>query len=237
MITSEQIERWKRELKTWLLSGQTLLDRRRLRQMPSAKRVVVFLGDSRAKSWPVPPLPADAPPTIFFNRGIGFDMSARVLRRLDAHVTPLRPDIAVVQVGVNDLMDILLEPENGMATIVQCQANIERIVNHLHARKTHVILSTIFPVANITSPEDRSFWGLPAAGAVDPIAAAIVSVNGALRSLHNANVTLFDAHAVLRNERGFLDERYMADGLHLNATGYAVLNEHLTDLLHQRVVI
>ena len=237
MISAEQIEQWKRECKTLLLSGQTIFDRRRLQKTRQDARVMVFLGDSRAKSWPVPALPAEAPPTLFLNRGVGFDMSSQVRRRLNAHVVPLQPETVVVQVGVNDLRNILLEPENSMATIVQCQTNIERIVNQLHAHGIHVVLSTIFPVAQVSSPEDRSFWGLPADGVAEQIAAAIASVNGPLFSLHNADVTVFDTHAVLCNERGFLDEQYRVDGLHLNEAGYAALNHHLVDLLYQRVVI
>lgn len=237
MNTAEHIEWWKRELKTWLLSGQTLLDRRRLQPMRQNAQVVVFLGDSRARWWPAPALSADAPAALFLNRGIGFDMSSRVLQRLSAHVVPLRPDIVVLQVGVNDLRNILLEPENSMATIVQCQTNIERIVNQLHAHGIHVILSTIFPVARVSSPDDRSFWGLPADGVAEQIAAAIASVNEPLFSLHNAGITVFDTHAVLCNEHGFLGERYRVDGLHLNEAGYAALNHQLVDLLYQRVVI
>jgi hypothetical protein len=74
----------------------------------SRQTVVVFVGDSRAASWPPP---ANLEGFEFINRGIGAQTSAQTLHRFKAQVKPLQPHIVILQVGINDLKTIPLFPE------------------------------------------------------------------------------------------------------------------------------
>ena len=69
---------------------------------PGMRRVVLF-GDSRIAAWSL-----SAPAGIqIVNRGVAGHSSAQALLRFAEHVAPLRPDLVVVQVGVNDLVAVV----------------------------------------------------------------------------------------------------------------------------------
>jgi hypothetical protein len=60
---------------------------------------------------------------------------------------------------------------------------------------------------------------------------AVRRVNDGIRSMPADGVFVLDAHALLKDARGLLAERHAADWLHLNETGYALLNAELRELL------
>jgi lysophospholipase L1-like esterase len=66
---------------------------------PVRPLTVLFYSDSRAADWP----PPDLPDLLFVNRGVPGQTSTEALRRWTTYGAPLRPDIVVLQVGVNDL--------------------------------------------------------------------------------------------------------------------------------------
>ncbi len=85
---------------------------------PDRQRTVVFFGDSRAAEWPAP---AGRPDTQFINRGIGAQTSIQVASRFAAHIVPVRPDVVVVQVGINDLRVIPFFPQEKAQIIDDCK--------------------------------------------------------------------------------------------------------------------
>lgn len=180
---------------------------------------VVFLGDSRAASWPSPEVPG----FVFANRGIGAQTSAQVLLRLQSHVAPLEPDVVLVQVGINDLKTIPLFPDSQETIVRDCQENIEQIVAQCTDLGAKVILTTIFPVGK-PSLERRLFWS-------DQVAEAVHTVNAYLWSLEGENVTVFDAYAILAGPDGLIEPAYGKDLLHLTEAGYEALNEELVRVL------
>lgn len=184
---------------------------------PLAQPIVLFYGDSRAQQWPAP---SDLPQFTFINRGIGSQTSAQVALRFEAHVTPIQPDVLVVQVCVNDLKTIPLFPENRETIVDTCKANIDKIVADAQAVGAVVVLTTIFPVGE-PPLQRRPVWS-------SEIAAAINTVNQHIRSL---DVPVLDAYHLLADERGLLNPAYSVDELHLNPAGYALLNTELRRLL------
>jgi lysophospholipase L1-like esterase len=181
--------------------------------------VVVFFGDSRAQSWPAP----DLGPYTFVNRGIGNQTSAQVAQRFKDHVEPLRPQIIVVQVGINDLKAIPLFPERKETIVANCQENIGQIVADAARLGATTILTTILPVGRVPV-ERRLFWS-------DDVALAVDEVNGYIRSLEGEDVIILDAFAVVADERGVAQSEYSSDLLHLNAAGYEALNKELVGML------
>lgn len=180
---------------------------------------VVFFGDSRAASWP----PPDVNQLEFINRGIGSQTSAQAVLRFDDHVKPLRPQIIVVQVGINDLKTIPLFPEQKEAIIANCEENVQKIIARSTDLGAKVVLTTIFPLGKVPL-ERQPFWS-------DEVALAIDEVNTYIRSLEGENVTVYDAYAVLASDRGIINAAYSQDLLHLNATGYERLNEEFAHFL------
>jgi lysophospholipase L1-like esterase len=186
----------------------------------AGKQIFVFFGDSRAEQWPAP---EGLPQFVFANRGIGSQTSAQVALRYDAHVRPLEPDVLLVQVCVNDLKTLPLFPEYAAAIIEGCQRNLDRIIAQARESGASVILTTLFPVGE-PPLERRPVWS-------DAIADSINTVNEYVHSLAADDVIVLDTYALVANERGLLRPELSADELHLNAAGYAVLNEQLITLL------
>jgi lysophospholipase L1-like esterase len=180
---------------------------------------VLFLGDSRAEMWSTP---AKFKGFSFVNRGINSQTTAQVLGRFDKHVVPLRPNIIVVQVGINDLKTIALFPERKAAIITNCKANIQQIVERSINSGATVILTTIFPIGPVPLTR-QPFWSAD-------IAQAVMEVNAYLYSLKASNVFILDAYSLLA-QNGQVQSNYVRDTLHINEKGYQALNQELTQVL------
>ncbi|MGB3514236.1 MAG: GDSL-type esterase/lipase family protein [Microcoleaceae cyanobacterium] len=186
----------------------------------SNQKNIVFFGDSRARGWN---LPKGFDDFNFVNRGIYGQTTGQVLGRLNQHIKPLSPDIVIVQVGVNDLYRIPIFPEDKETIISECKSNIKEIVRQSRQLGAVVILTTIFPIAEVPF-ERKLFWS-------PDVELAIKKVNDFIYSLENKDVIIFDTKAILVNEQGKVREEYSRDFLHLNRAGYKALNEKLMPIL------
>lgn len=183
---------------------------------------VVFYGDSRAEAWPAPDLSG----WEFINRGIGGQTTAQVLGRFTAHIVPLKPRVIVLQVGINDLRTIPMFPESRASIIANCLTNIQSIIQQSTYLGADVILTTIFPVTGATFERRIFYWS-------DDIAHTATEANQSLRALASEHVHILDADRILMNTDGLARPEYMEDTLHLNAAGYAALNQSLVELLNK----
>jgi lysophospholipase L1-like esterase len=181
---------------------------------------VLFFGDSRAARWPPPD---NAGTWNFENRGIGSQTTAQVLGRFDQHVTPLRPHVIILEVGINDLKTIPLFPDQEAAIRQRCQANIDAIVQKSRGIGATVILANIFPTGRVPL-QRRLFWS-------DEIGVAVHAANAYLASLQASDVVLFDAARILSDSAGQLRADYSQDELHLSTAGYTALNQVLSSVL------
>ncbi len=181
---------------------------------------VVFFGDSRAEAW----TPPDLSGWEFVNRGIGGQTTAQVLGRFAAHVVPLKPQVIVLQVGINDLRTIPMFPETRDSIIANCLANIQSIIKQSTDLGADVILTTIFPVIEASFERRIFYWS-------DDIARAATQANQSLHKLVSEHVHILDADLILMNTDGLARPEYMEDTLHLNAAGYEALNQRLVELL------
>jgi lysophospholipase L1-like esterase len=182
--------------------------------------LIMFFGDSRAAQWPAP---SQIKNVTFVNRGIGNQTTAQILGRFQAHVTPLRPQIIVLQAGINDLKTIPLFPEQKEAILHNCKANLKQIIDLSLATGARVIVTTIFPLGKLPV-ERRPFWS-------NDVEAAIKDVNAFIETLASDQVTIFETDRVLANSEGIVYPEYRLDFLHLNPAGYDVLNEAIYELL------
>lgn len=181
---------------------------------------LVFFGDSRSADWPSPEVEGFE----FINRGIGSQTSIQTIQRFEQHITPLKPDIVLLQVGVNDLKTIPLFPWRKELTIGNSKSNIKEIVEKSKALGAVVILTPIFPLGDIPL-ERQPFWS-------DEVGLAIEDVNTYINSLADENVIIFDAFSVLVDEKGVVKRQYQKDELHLNSEGYRVLNQEFVKFLN-----
>lgn len=193
---------------------------------------VLFFGDSRAAAWPNPEMDDSF---TFINRGINGESSAQAALRFDQHVSPVQPDVIVVQVCVNDLWRIPVFPQEKEAIISACKTNLDQIVMQGRALGATVLLTTVFPVQDPPLMQ-RMYWSSDVYDGID-------AVNAHIHSLASEDVLVLDAYAMLVDENGTFDklstgrlqDQYAADYLHLNEAGYQLLNEALIDILKKYV--
>jgi lysophospholipase L1-like esterase len=186
----------------------------------NAKMKVLFYGDSRAANWPTP---QGDDSIVFLNRGIGAQTTTQVKLRFPYDVPPLKPDVIILQVGINDLKTISLFPERKAAIVADCKENIRQLVTDAHELGSIVILTTIFPVGNVP-PERWLFWS-------DDVKIAVAEVNAYIHALAAEQVLIFDAYSVIVDSNGQMKENYSEDELHINPAGYSVLNDAFLPLL------
>jgi len=184
-------------------------------------QTVVFFGDSRAAQWPTPNVDG----FWFINRGIGNQTSAQIVSRFDVHIRPLQPDIVVLQFCINDLKTIPLFPERKRQIILNCEANIQRMVQQSLDMDAIVVLSTVFPAGKVPLAR-RLVWS-------DDIGKSVEEVNAFIQALSREGVIIFDAAKILSDDTGKLKQQYSFDTLHLNEQGYQALNAEFIKILEE----
>lgn len=188
------------------------------------KKKVVFWGDSRARGWPAP----DIEGYEFINRGVSSQTTVQTLKRFDAHIRPLQPDVVVIQVGINDLKTIPLFPEQRAIIIANCRANIKKMIEAASMVEATVIVSTILPVGAVPLAR-KPVWSDDVAQAVNEINAYIATL--ADETAMEESVIVFDGFAVLASDNGFMQPVHRMDELHFNKQGYQRLNQAFVKLL------
>jgi lysophospholipase L1-like esterase len=181
---------------------------------------VVFFGDSRSASWTSPTLNGYE----FINRGIGSQTSVQTRERFSSHVRPLKPNVVVIQVGINDLKTIGLFPERREEIVSSCKANIKRIVAESRSLGAVAILTTIFPAGEVPL-ERKPFWS-------DEIGKAVKEVNAYIATLADDKTIVFDTFSLLADRQGVMLSQYRVDELHYNEQAYVMLNKELVQLIN-----
>ncbi len=185
---------------------------------PGVRRVV-FFGDSRAEDWPLPQVAGYE----FINRGIGGQMTIQVLERFERHVTPLRPDVVLIQVGINDLATIPVFPDQQARIVADCKANIGKLVEKSVALGAVALLTTILPLGRIPLSR-RVLWS-------DQVIVALKEVNDFIRAFTGPRVVVFDGESLIVDEQRIMRKAYTRDYAHPNEAGYRVINEGLSAVL------
>jgi lysophospholipase L1-like esterase len=187
---------------------------------------VVFFGDSRAEMWA--PQPDLGPGVEVVNRGWGGETTAQSLLRLDRDVLALRPDLVVIQVGINDLKGIGLLPDKAPEIERACGDRIERIADRIREQEIPVALLTIFPVGPVPLAR-RPIWS-------DATLGAVARVNARLARLNGPGLVVIDCDGVLA-DRGRARTFYALDEFHLNANAYTALNRHVEPILRRLLTV
>ncbi|AKG19947.1 SGNH/GDSL hydrolase family protein [Calothrix sp. 336/3] len=180
---------------------------------------VIFFGDSRAESWKSPNIDKYE----FLNRGISSQTSIQSLQRFSSHMGSLKPDIVVIQVGINDLKTIALFPDRRNEIVRNCQASIKEIVEASKKLGAIAIVTTIFPPGEVPLKR-QPFWS-------DEIGKAVKETNAYIATLADEKTIIFDTSPILVNSQGLILQNYQLDELHLKEQGYVALNQELVRLI------
>jgi lysophospholipase L1-like esterase len=192
----------------WMRRHEQIIERIR----PGTARLI-FLGDSITQNWEGAGqgvwdryyLPRKA-----VNLGIGADRTQHILWRLDhGELVGLRPDVAVVLVGTNNLAS------NPPAEVA---AGIKAVVAKVRDRlpETKILLLGIFPRGQ------RS----------DPVRDRIRAVNDEIKSLDDGRfVHYLDLSSTFLEPDGTVSREVMPDSLHLSPKGYRLWAEAIEPTL------
>jgi lysophospholipase L1-like esterase len=182
------------------------------------KRVVLF-GDSRIAMWNPPPQVAGVQ---FVNRGVGGETTDEILLRLDRDVIALKPDVVVLEMGINDLKTLGLFPGKEQEIINSFQRNADLVLERLRSQKIEVVLLTVFPPGQVPLAR-RMLWS-------DATRDAVANFNRRALGLHLPDVTVVDCDAALADGNR-LRREYALDTLHLSPAGYVVLNRRVEPVI------
>ncbi len=165
--------------------------------------LIIFFGDSQISRWPMAPSFGALP---IINKGISGDWALKSLKRLDADVLSLKPNLLVLLIGINDL-------GHGQS-ISDITNNIEKIVHRTQEKGIRIILCSLLPVR---------YKHLKSLSLAD-----ILKINDNLNkiSLQN-NLDFVDFHSELTDTKGKFSTEFTSDGLHPNEKGYLKMSSFL----------
>jgi lysophospholipase L1-like esterase len=181
-------------------------------------RVMLF-GDSRIAMWnPLPALPGGS----IVVRGRPGETTPLSRLRLARDLEAVKPDIVVLEIGVNDLKAIGVFPGRAAAIAAGVDTNLRAMLDTLAGGRRQVVLLTIFPIGD-RGLLYRLIWS-------GDIEGAVRDTNARLRAWQGDRLTVVDCDPILAPQ-GALEPRYAYDMLHLNAVGYAALDAAIEPLL------
>lgn len=176
---------------------------------------VVFLGDDITENWKGPFFPGKP----YFNRGITRQTTAQMLVRFRQDVISLKPKVAVIQAGTNDLASVM-----GPATVGTLADNIESMVELARAHGIRIVLAAVLPVCDCFT---RQTLRRPPG--------KILGINEWLRDYaKREKIPYVDWHTSLLEGRQ-LKREYTADGFLPNTAGYDRMNP-LVELAIQQAI-
>ena len=191
-------------------------------------KTIVLLGDSRISEWR-PALQIEGYQII--NAGVGGESTIEIQRRLERDVLRLKPDIVILQAGINDLTAAstrgMQDPEAFRRQVI---SNIGSIVDTLTAHGIRVVLTPIIPAQQLNLPR-RVFW-------IGDLHASVSNANLLLRGVaRDRGASWFDINQPVTNAKRQAIPSMYSDTLHLNQTAYKQLNQALTAHLNAMALL
>ena len=181
---------------------------------------VVMIGDSRVramrlaelkKSWEV------------VNRGVNGETSAQMLMRFKYDALALKPDVIVIQSGINDLVAGIASYELAPILTAKTVDNLKKMAMDGAAANAKVVILTVIPPAK-PSLLRRFAWS-------ENVRNEVASVNASLLEWKPPDgIKILDLREVFRSGL-ILPSEYASDTLHLNQNGYVILEEKIVSFL------
>jgi peptidoglycan/LPS O-acetylase OafA/YrhL/lysophospholipase L1-like esterase len=192
----------------------------------SEPKSILLLGDSRIADWSCPAI--EGRPVV--NAGFRGITSAQLAMACREILPQTRPQVIVIQVGINDLKLLGVRPDLGDAVTSNCVSNILTIVTECRRTGARVVVTPVWPVGKVTLAR-RLVWS----AAVDP---AVAETNARLLRLLANEDGVYVVDLFLELTRGLSKEnreRLYCDTLHLKPETYARLSVLLAEIVKARM--
>lgn len=174
---------------------------------------IVFMGDSITQAWPMndPDFFSGKP---WINKGIGGETTTQMLQRFRSDVLMLRPQIAIIMGGTNDIAG-----NSGPMTLQMTLDNIAAMAKLAKANKIRPVLCSVLPADVIpwkrsTSPADK-----------------IIALNKMIKAYAQKNKIPYVDYYPVMAEGKALKKAYTGDGVHPNKKGYRAMAPILEKIL------
>lgn len=185
-------------------------------------RKIILVGDSRAYQIQVL---RDLRGSIFVNRGVPGETSSQTLLRFNRDVIDLDPDIIIIQVGINDLVAAMGNPNESGYLIDNLVGNIRTMATYgIHAG-AKVLVTGIIQPARPNAPR-LLFWS-------NRVRDYVSEVNQMLEEFEiSPGVQFCDLNSILKSNQ-ILPSEYAKDTLHLNEKGCLVVANEISQRLNE----
>jgi lysophospholipase L1-like esterase len=215
-VRAEKMEKWLLDWPNLTRYRQADLD---AASTPAAGRVV-FMGDSITDHWDIA---TSLPGHPYLNRGISGQTTAQMLLRFQNDVVNAHAAAVVILAGTNDIAG-----NTGPMSLEEIENNFSAMAAIARANNIPVVMSSILPVHNYT---ERAQMFFPQRS-MDQIRTLNVWLKDFAARNHYPYVDYFSA---MLDERGLLKRDLADDGLHPNATGYALMVKMLEPTIEKVV--
>jgi lysophospholipase L1-like esterase len=176
---------------------------------------VVFLGDSITDSWQNPIYGGFFPGKPYFDRGISGQTTPQMLVRFRPDVIALQPAVVVILAGTNDIAG-----NTGPMTLEQMEANLASMSELARAHGIRVVLASVMPVNDITTPEGKKFVQTE-----HRPPEKIIALNDWIKKYAAERGEIYlDYFSAMVDDKGSFKIELTYDGLHPNAAGYQVMS-------------
>lgn len=177
-------------------------------KMVSTPSHVVFLGNSITEFWNRVD-PNFFTKNNFINRGIGGQTTSEMLARFRPDVINLKPRVAVILAGTNDLAR-----NNGYISLENILNNIISMTELAKHNGIKVILCSV-------PPANQFPWREYLQPAED-----VVALNAMIKKYATENNIIYvDYYSALADDKGGIPKKYSKDGVHPNLEAYKVMEE------------
>jgi len=174
----------------------------------------------------------------FINQGVCGDTTAAARLRFDEAVLAARPEVVILQFGINDsAVDVWKNPPEtkSRVSLAEYEGNLRFFVEQILAVGGHVILMT--PNQLRWTPETKSLYGRPPYDADDERGFTHILLGYAevvRRLAREYNLSLIDVFAsydLWEESRSVSCSELMLDGMHPNSDGQTLVADALEPLL------
>jgi len=211
----KKIETMDGRLKDWPQLGRYREANEKLPPPAKDEERVVFLGDSITDGWSSSWAGGFFPGKPYVNRGIGGQTTPQMILRFRPDVIALQPRVAVILAGTNDIAG-----NTGPMTLEETEGNLATMAELAQVHGIRVVLSSVTPVSDITTPEGRKLLQTEKRPPEK-----ILALNEWIKKYAAEHGAVYlDYFSAMADEKGFLQSELTNDGLHPNAKGYQVMN-------------